>query len=357
MLKRLIVILAGGCVLAVASAAAADSFKVGLITPSPISDVGWSKQLALGLEAIEAKCGPNIETVVVEGVPAGPGVPRIINQMIVGGVDFMILGSFGYMKSGYRIARRHPDIEFINASGALTSQNIGTFIARNYEGAYLAGLAAGMVTKTDTIGLIAAFPVPELVADINAIAIAAHKVNPDAEIKVVWLNSWFDPSRAQNAARGLVSLGADVLFSLNQDTPSVVNVAEAEDVYVVNTASDMSKYAPQNVLVSITDDWSGYFVGLCRAARNGTFKGTVSHLGIAAGVVDMKAWNKDLSDEQMARIKQARKAIASGELHVFAGPLRDKSGKLRVEAGKHLPDSKIFRMHWLLEGVGGSISD
>lgn len=357
MLKRIIAILVGGCVLAVAGTAVADPFKVGLITPSPTADVGWSKQLVLGLEAVESHCGPNIETVIVEDVPTGPSVPRIINQMVAGGADFMILGSFGYMKSGFRIARRHPEIEFINASGALTSQNFGTFIARNYEGAYLAGLAAGMVTKSNIIGVIGAFPVPELVADINALTIAARKVNPDVEVKVVWLNSWFDPSKAQNAARGLVSLGADVLFSLNQDTPAVVTVAENLDVYVVNTASDMSEYAPNDLLVSITDDWSGYFVEQCQAARNGTFKGSVDHLGMEAGVVEMKAWNEDLTEGQMARIMQAEKAIKSGKLQIFAGPLKDKRGNLRVEAGKSLPDSKIFKMHWLLQGISGQIPD
>lgn len=357
MFRKVLVMLAGGCMFAVAGAAMAEPFKVGLITPSPISDVGWAKQLELGLEAVEKECGPNVETVTVDKIQEGPSVARVINQMISGGADFLITGSFGYMKTALRAARRHPDVDFINGSGNKHSKNFGTITARNYEGAYLAGLAAGMMTESDTIGVVGAFPVPEVVAGTNAIAIAAKKVNPDAEVKVIWVNSWFDPSRAQNAARALVSQGADVLFSLNQDTPSVVNVAAAEDVYVVNTASDMSKYGPDVVLVSITDDWGGYFVEQCKASRNGNYEGKVFHGGIADGVVKMASWNDDLSDDQLARIEQARKDIVSGDLHIFAGPLKDQKGKLRVEEGAQLPDSKIISMHWLVQGVGGTISD
>lgn len=357
MFKKVLAMLAGGCMCAVAGAAMAEPFKVGLITPSPISDVGWAKQLDLGLEAIKEECGPNIETVAVDKIEEGPGVARVINQMVSDGTDLVITGSFGYMKTGLRVARQHPDVDFINGSGNKRRKNFGTFTARNYEGAYLAGLAAGMVTESDTIGVVGAFPVPEVVADTNALAIAAKKVNPDAEVRVIWVNSWFDPSRAQNAARALVSQGADVLFSLNQDTPSVVNVAAAEDVYVVNTASDMSKYGPEAVLVSITDDWTGYFVDKCKASRNGDFEGSVDHLGIGDGVVTMASWNDDLSEDQLAQIEQARKDIASGDMHIFSGPLKDQKGNVRVKEGEHLPDPKIFNMHWLLQGIRGSISD
>ncbi|HEU5097157.1 MAG TPA: BMP family ABC transporter substrate-binding protein [Reyranella sp.] len=355
MKSGLLAILAGACALAMSASAHAEPFKVGFMMPSPIADVGWAKQLDLGREAVEKECGPDVEATVVDNVAEGPDAARVMNQMMTGGAKFIVLGSFGYMNDGLRAAKQHPDVDFIHASGYKQTDNFGTFTARNYEGFYLGGLAAGMVTESDTIGIVAAFAVPEVVAEANAIALAVHEVNPDATVKIIWLNSWFDPPKAQQAARALVSQGADVLFSLHQDTPSVVNVAEAEGVYVVNTSSDMSKYGPKSVLASVTNDWTDYFVEQCKAARDGTFKGADFRGGLAAGTVKMAAWSDDLSEEQMAQIKEAEEAIKSGKKHVFAGPIKDQDGTLRVKEGENLPDPEIFGMNWLVEGIDGSI--
>ena len=348
-------LLAGCCAVALVGAAHADPFKVGFIMPSPIADVGWAKQLDLGREAVVKECGDDVTATVVDNVSEGPDAARVMNQMMTDGAKFIVLGSFGYMNDGLRAARQHPDVDFIHASGYKQTDNFGTFTARNYQGFYLGGLAAGMVTKSNSIGIVAAFAVPEVVAEANAIAVAVHKIKPDAEVKIVWLNSWFDPPKAQEAARALVSQGADVLFSLHQDTPSVVNVAEAEHVYVVNTSSDMSKYGPNSVLASVTNDWTDYFVEQCKAARDGSFKGADFRGGVPEGTVKMAAWSKNLTDEQMAQINQAAEDIASGKMHVFDGPLKDQDGKVHAEAGSSVPDPEIFGMNWLVEGLTGSI--
>ncbi|WP_198174106.1 BMP family ABC transporter substrate-binding protein [Mesorhizobium xinjiangense] len=329
--------------------------KISFLYPSPVADVGWAKQLDLGREAIEEKFGDAVESIVVENIPEGPDAARIMNQMVTDGAKFVMLGSFGYMNDGLRLARQHPDIAFIHASGFKQTDNFGTFTARNYEGFYLGGLAAGMVTESDTIGIVAAFAIPEVVAAVNAITLAVHKVDPDAKIKIVWLNSWFDPPKAQEAARALISQGADVLFSLHQDTPSVVNVAEAEGVYVVNTSSDMSAYGPNSVLASVINDWNDYFIESFQAALDGDFKGADFRGGLASGAVKVAAWNDDLTEEQLGTIKQAEADLASGKTHVFAGPLKDQDGNVRAEAGTTLPDQEIFGMNWLVEGVSGSL--
>lgn len=347
--------LIGACALVSAANAQADPVKAGFIVPSPIADVGWAKQLDLGRAAIEKEFGDKVKTVVVDNVPEGPDAARVMNQMITDGAKFIVLGSFGYMNDGLRAARQHPDVDFIHASGYKQTKNFGTFTARNYEGFYLGGLAAGMVTKSNTIGIVAAFAVPEVVAEVNAVTIAVHKVNPKAQVKLIWLNSWFDPPKEQEAARALISQGADVLFSLHQDTPSVVNVAEAEGVYVVNTSSDMSNYGPKSVLASVTNDWSRYFVESFKAAMDGSFDGGDFHGGLAAGTVKMAGWSKDLSEEQRAKLKQAEADLTSGKMHAFAGPLRDQDGKVRVEEGANLPDPEIFSMNWLVEGLSGSL--
>lgn len=355
MKSGLLALLAGACALAMSATAHAEPFKVGFIVPSPVADVGWAKQQDLGREAVVKECGPDVEATIVDNVSEGPDAARVMNQLMTGGAKFIVLGSFGYMNDGLRAAKQHPDVDFIHASGYKQTKNFGTFTARNYEGFYLGGMAAGMVTKSNTIGIVAAFAVPEVVAEVDAIGLAVKKVNPDAKVKIIWLNSWFDPPKAQQAARALVSQGADVLFSLHQDTPSVVNVAEAEGVYVVNTSSDMSKYGPKSVLASVTNDWSGYFVEQCKAARDGSFEGADFRGGLAAGTVKMAAWSKDLTDEQMAQIKEAEEAIKSGKQHVFAGPIKDHDGTLRVKEGENLPDPEIFGLNWLVEGLDGSI--
>ena len=338
-----------------ATGAMAEPMKVGFIYPSPVGDVGWAKQLDLGREAVEAEFGDKVETTVVENVPEGPDAGRVMNQMVTDGADFVVLGSFGYMNDGLRLARRSPETDFLHASGYKQADNFGTFTARNYEGFYLGGLAAGMVTESDKIGIVAAFAVPEVVAEVNAITLAVHEVNPDAEINIVWLNSWFDPPKAQEAARALVSRGADVLFSLHQDTPSVVNVAQAEGVYVVNTSSDMSEYGPDAVLASVVNDWSDYFVRSVRASMDDSFEGSDFRGGLREGAVGVTAWSDDLTDEQLAQLKQAEAELASGERHVFAGPLRDQNGESRVPEGETLPDPAIFGMNWLVQGVNGSL--
>ncbi|MEO1249425.1 MAG: BMP family ABC transporter substrate-binding protein, partial [Pseudomonadota bacterium] len=213
MRKSLITTIAAAASLVLSGTAWAEAMKIGFIYPSPIADVGWSKQLDLGREAIEAAYGDKVETVVVENIPEGPDAARIMNQMVSDGAKFLMLGSFGYMNDGLKLGQTNPEVAMIHASGFKQTQNFGTFTARNYEGFYLGGMAAGMVTESNTIGLVAAFAIPEVVAEVNAITLAAQKVNPDATVKVVWLNSWFDPPKAQEAARALVSQGADVLFS------------------------------------------------------------------------------------------------------------------------------------------------
>lgn len=336
-------------------AATAEPVLIGLIYPTPVADVGWAKQLDLGREAVEEAFGDRVTTRVVENIPEGPDASRVMNQLVADGAEFVVLGSFGYMNDGLRLAQRSPDVDFIHASGFRQAENFGTFTARSYEAFYLAGMAAGMVTESNTIGIVAAFAIPEVIAEVNAITLAARKENPDVNIRIVWVNSWFDPAREQEAARAVISQGADVVFSLHQDTPSVVNVAQAEGVYVVNTGSDMSAHGPDAVLGSVVHDWSSYFVEAVGASLEGNFEGHDERGGLASGTVSVQAWNDALTEEQMARINEAEAALISGEAHVFAGPLKDQSGTERVAEGEALSDPEIFAMNWLVEGLTGSL--
>ncbi len=213
MLKILKGLAVTACMALTAVVAQADPMKIGFIYPSPIGDVGWAKQLDLGREALVKEFGDKIATRAVDNVPEGPDASRVINQMISDGDKFIVLGSFGYFNDGLRLARQFPDVSFIHASGFKQSKNFGTFTARNYEGFYLAGMAGASVTKSKIIGIVAAFAGPEVVAEVNAIALAVQKVNPEAKVKIVWVNTWFDPPKEQDAARALISQGADVVYA------------------------------------------------------------------------------------------------------------------------------------------------
>ena len=338
-------------VLSLGTAQAQDTFKIGYIYPSPATDVGWAHELDRGREAIEEKFGDKVESVVVENIPDGPDAARIMNQMAAQGVDMMMLGSFGYMNDGLKTAKRYPDIDFIHASGYKTIKNLGNFQTRNYESAYVAGMAAGYVTKSNTIGMVAAYAIPEVVGIINAFTLGAQATNPEIMAKVVWLNSWFDPSKAQESARSLIAQQSDVIFSIYQDTPSVVTVAEEEGVYVVNTSSDMKAYAPKHLLASMQISWADYFIKQVQASMDDTFEGSAFWGGMAEKAVSVESLSDELSAEQRAALDATMDDISNGKFHPFTGPVVDQDGVEKVAAGETLNDVDLAGISWLVKGV------
>jgi len=337
--------------LPITSATAADKLKIGYVYPSPVGDVGWAYELDRGRQAIEDKFGDQVESIVVENIPEGPDAARIMNQFAAQGAKMIMLGSFGYMNDGLKLAKRYPDIKIIHASGYKLADNMGNFQTRNYESAYMAGMAAGYVTESNTIGMVAAYAIPEVVGIINAFTLGAQETNPDVTMKVVWLNSWFDPSKAQESARSLIAQKSDVIFSIYQDTPSVVTVAEEEGVYVVNTSSDMKKYAPKQLLVSMQISWADYFIEQTQAVLDGSFKGTAFWGGMADNAVSMESWSDDLSAEQKATLTAKVAEIAAGEFHPITGPVVDQDGKAMLKEGEAISDGDLLGINWLVKGV------
>lgn len=349
LLKTLMITALAG--LTAVPAIAEEKLKIGFLYPSPIADVGWSAELNAGRLAIEEHFGDKVETVFVENVPEGPDAARIMNQMAAQGADMIMLGSFGYMNDGIKLAQQRPELTFIHASGFKLAPNFGNFQSRNYESSYLVGLAAGDVTESNVIGIVAAYAIPEVIGMINGFALGVQKVNPDATIKVVWLNSWFDPPKAQDSARALIAQQTDVVYSLYQDTPSVVTVAEEEGVWVINTSSDMKKYAPNWLLASQIADWSSYFIASAQATMDGTFEGKPFWGGMADGTVDVKSWSDKISDETMAMIKEAEEAMRAGTFHPLTGPVMDQDGTERLAAGETIADGDLLGIDWLVKGV------
>lgn len=333
------------------SATAADKLKIGFIYPSPVGDVGWARELDAGRKAIVAKFGDKVETQVVENVKEGPDAARIMNQMAATGAGMIMIGSFGYMNDGLKLAARKPDVTFVHASGYKLAPNLSNFQSRNYESAYVAGMAAGYVTKSNKFGVVAAYAIPEVIGILNAFTLGAQKTNPDIAVNVVWLNSWFDPSKAQESARSLISQGSDVIFSLYQDTPSVVTVGEEEGVYVLNTSSDMKKYAPTKLLASMTANWGPFFINQVQATLDGNFKGTAYWGGMADGAVDLVSLNDDVTAEQKAAINAVKKEIAAGKFHPMTGPIVDQDGTEKLAAGVTIEDGAMLGIDWLVKGI------
>ena len=333
------------------TALAQDKFKIAAVYPSPVGDVGWAHELNRGLDAIKQAFPGKVETSYVDNVPEGPDAACLMNQMAAQGADMIILGSFGYMNDGLKLAKRRPDIKFIHASGYKTAKNFGNFQTRNYESAYLAGMAAGNATKTNVMGVVAAYPIPEVVGIINAFTLGAQAVNGASSVKVVWLNSWFNPTKAQESARSLMAQKADVIFSLYQDTPSVVTVAEKEGVFVINTSSDMKKYAPNHLLASMNISWGKYFVEQTAAAMNGTFKGAPFWGGVKDDAVGVSSLSDKLSAAQRAAIEMKQAEMKAGKFHPLTGPVADQDGKIRVAAGKAISDGDMLSINWLVKGV------
>ncbi|MEM9317941.1 MAG: BMP family ABC transporter substrate-binding protein [Pseudomonadota bacterium] len=332
-------------------AAAQDTLKMGVVLPSPEADVGWSHTLMDGVRSVQEALGDQLEVTVLENIAEGPDADRIANGLVAEGNTVLLLGSFGYQNGGMQIAQRRPDVSIIHASGFLTAPNFSPFTAKYWQGTYLMGMAAASLTQTNKIGCVGAFAIPELITSINAFMLGAQSVNPDIEMSVVWVNSWFDPASEQDAARALISQDVDVIFSNAQDTPSVISLAEEEGVYAYNLNSSMQEYAPTRYLGVVGTDWGPHFTRLVEAHVAGTFPGENFWLGMEDDIVFTADWNSDIPADVIAAIEARQTEIRNGTFAVFQGPLIDQSGTERFADGEAMTDEEILSMDWHVAGV------
>ncbi len=328
-----------------------EVLNVALIVPSPAADVGWSHTLELGTKALEAKYGDKVKVTLLENIAEGPDGDRIMNKTVADGTGFLILGSFGYMEGGLKLAAAHPEVSILHASGYKTAPNFSPFGARYYQGTYLMGMAAASLSKTRKLGCVGAFAIPELITSINAWTLGAQAVDPAIEVSVVWVNSWFDPASEQQAAKALLAQGCDVIFSNAQDTPSVIQTAEEAGVYAFNLNSSMKAYAPAKYLGVVATDWAPYFLASVEAHLAGTFQGASAWLSMAEKCVIVADWNPDIPADVMARITEVHATLDTGTFSPFTGPLMDQSGAEKVAAGVVLGDDMILSMDWHVKGV------
>ena len=341
--------------LAGASAVQADDpLKVGFVYVGPVGDLGWSYEHDLGRIGLEEHFGDKVETTYVENVPEGADAERVITQLAKAGNDLIFTTSFGFMNPTVKVAKRFPKVTFEHATGYKRSRNVGTYVLRTYEGRYVSGVAAGMMTKTNTIGYIASFPIPEVIRDIDTVYMAAKKVNPDVKIKIVWVNSWYDPGKETDAANALMDQGADIIVQ-HTDSPAPLIAAEKRGMKAIGQASNMSKFAKEAHMFSVRDNWTPYYVSVAEAVMNKTWEPKDFWGGFKEDMLTIESINPNLPADVQAKIKETYAAIKSGELKPFTGPIKDNKGNIVVPAGHSLTDEELAQVNWYVEGITDEI--
>lgn len=330
-------------------ASAADPLKVGFVYIGPIGDHGWTYQHEQGRQAVIKQFGDQVETSYVENVPEGADAERVIRNMAKGGFDLIFTTSFGYMNPTLKVAKQFPKVTFEHATGYKQNKNLGTYLSRSYEGRYVGGYLAAKMTKTKKVGYVASFPIPEVIRDINAIQLALDKYNPGTEIKVVWVNSWFDPGKESDAANALIDQGVDVMFQ-HTDSPAPIQTAERRGVYAVGYASDMAHFGPKAVLTSIVNDWGPHYVKSTQAVIDGTWKFEDFWGGLTEDTIKLPISNLVPADVK-AEAEQIIADIKSGAFHPFTGPIKDQSGVEKIPAGVTATNAELASMNYYVENV------
>ena len=331
--------------------AAAKDLQVGFRYVSPIGDAGWSYAHDLGRQMVEKL--PGVNTSFVEAVPEGPDSERVMLNMARKNYDVIFATSFGYMDPMLKVAKQFPKIVFMHCSGFKQAKNMGNYFGRIYQARYLAGMVAGAMTKSNTLGYVAAFPIPEVIRGINAYALGAQAVNPDAQVRVVWTKTWYDPATEKEAAKSLLDVGADVIAQ-HQDSPSPQEAAAEKGVYSVGYNSDMSTFAPKAHLTAPIWNWGPYYVKIIEQVQKGTWKSESAWPGLEYGIVDLAPFGPMVPKAVQEKVLAKKEAIKSGQFKVFSGPIQDQQGKLRVADGAPMPDKDLLGMTWFVKGVIGT---
>ena len=337
-----------------AGAAVAEPLKVGFVYVGPTGDFGWTHEHDLARQAVEEKFGDDVETTYVENVAEGPDAERVIRQMAQSGHKLIFTTSFGYMNPTLKVAKQFPDVKFEHATGFKRADNLSTYSARFYEGRHVIGLIAGKMTKTNTIGYIASFPIPEVVRGINAAFLAAQKVNPDIKIKIIWVNTWFDPGKEADAANALIEQGCDVIMQ-HTDSPAPVTIAEEKGIYAFGQASDMKEFGPTARLSSIIDDWAPYYIDRVGKVIDGTWESEDTWHGIDSGMVGIGEYNDTVPAEVAAAADKVKEGIIAGTLHPFTGPINKQDGTPWLAEAETADDGTLLGMNFYVEGVDGEL--
>jgi len=336
-----------------ASGPKTGELKIGFVYTSPVGDAGYSWAHDQARKELEKMDG--VKTSFVESVKDGADAERVIENMARGGFDLVFATSFGFMDPTIKVAKDFPSVKFMHCSGFKTAENVSNYFGRIYQARYLTGITAGLMTKSNTIGYVAAFPIPEVIRGINAFTLGVRSVNPKAQVRVVWTKTWFDPALEKDAAVSLLDVGCDVIAQ-HQDSLGPQEAAQERGKYSIGYNSDMSSFAPKSHLTAAVWNWAPLYQAIVKEVREGTWTGNRAiWWGMDKGVVDIAPFGpmvpKDVQDKVLAQ----KALLLKGEDKVFVGPIKDQAGQVKVPAGVKAEDKELLGMTWFVEGVVGSV--
>jgi basic membrane protein A len=340
-----------------ARAPSKEPLKVGFVYVTPRLSSGWVHQHELGrlkLEKSMNQQGLSVQTGFVENVSEGADAERVIRDLAQQGYGLIFTPSFGYMEPTMKVAADFPHVKFESITGYKTAANVATANARYYEGRFLAGIAAGRVSKTGIAGYVAGFPIPEVIQGINAFTLGMQSVNPKAQVKLIWINEWFDPAREREAAMTLMNQKADVL-AFHTASEAVMVAAQERGKMAIAYHSDMRHVAPQAQLLAITHHWGDYYSQRAAAVINGTWQSRQTWGGVREGMIKVEAFGPRMPGRVQAEILKLQRAIAKGSLQPFTGPIFDNQDGVVLAKEQTMTDEQILNMHFLVKGVIGSL--
>ena len=341
--------------LSLSTSAQTPPLKVGFVYVAPLTETGWVRQHEEGRKAVEATLNsaglaPKVQTTYVENVAEGPDAERVIRDLARQGHRLIFTPSFGYMEPTLKVAAEFPEVKFESITGYKRSANVATANARYYEGRYLAGIAAGRMTQTKVAGYVAGFPIPEVLQGINAFTLGLRSVNPQAEVRVIWLNAWFDPPREREAAITLFNQNADVV-AFHTGSNAVMVAAQERGKFAIGYHSDMRKVAPDAQLLTVTHQWGAYYSRRAREVLEGRWASGDVWGGVREGMVRVEGFGSKVPKAVQDEVLQRQKELAAGQLQPFTGPISDNEGRQVVAPGKKLTDPEILGMNYLVQGV------
>jgi simple sugar transport system substrate-binding protein len=337
-----------------AAAAAPAPLKIAFAYVGPVGDGGWTFAHDNGRKALEAEFGNKIVTSFVENVPESADAERVIRDLASQGNQLIFGTTFGYMEPMLKVATDFPKTKFEHATGYKTAANLRTYDSRTYEGAYMAGVIAGTMTKTNTLGFVASIPIPEVIRNINSFTMGAQSVNPKIKTKVVWVNGWFDPPKETEAATSLINAGADVLFQ-NTDSSAVLQTAEKMGKRAFGWDSDMTAYGPKAHLGSAIINWAPYYTKAVKEALDGTWATGGVWWGVKEGAIDMVSVASDVPADTKAKVDTIKAGLKNGSFHPWTGPIVGQDGKQVLAKGVVADDAFMGGIKFYVKGVEGKV--
>src|SRR6056300_1780423 len=335
------------------SAFAAEPVKVGFVYVGPIGDHGWTYRHDIGRQQVEEHFGDQVETIYLESVSEGPDTERAIRMMIQEGADIVFTTSFGFMDPTLRVAKENPDVYFEHATGFKRHDNMATYGLRLYQARHVQGVIAGLMTKTNKICYVGAFPIPEVIREINTYYLGAKIVNPNVDIDIVWVNTWYDPGKESQAAEVMMAEGCDMVAQ-HTDSPAPLQAAQLKGKLGFGQASDQIKFAPKAQLTATIDNWGPYYIKKVQQVIDGNWQVEDYFGHMNEGAVEMAPFT-NMPPEVEAKAQEVKDAISNGEYFAFTGPLYDNTGTLQLKAGEIADDMHLNTMMYYVEGIDAKV--